>query len=53
MMGGFIIAGFTAWPLSTDYDAWLIKTDSNGAMEWDRKFGGTDGEGGGVCDTDG
>jgi len=48
--GGFIIAGNTK---STDKDAnanagendiWLIKTDANGNMTWQKSFGGTDRE---------
>jgi hypothetical protein len=48
--GGYIIVGSTAYfsngelPFS---DIWLIKTDSNGNMEWDKRFGssGYDGSG--------
>jgi len=41
--GGYIILG-TSWiPDETDsYDVWLIKTDSDGEMLWDKKYHGTD-----------
>lgn len=41
---GFIIGGFFHWP-SNNYDMWLVKTDSTGQMEWERKYGGPDVEG--------
>ena len=42
--GGYIVAG-EKWILSTsEYDVWLMKTDSNGNMEWNKSFdwGGND-----------
>ena len=40
--GGYILAGWTR-PYDTDYyDAWLIKTDTNGNKQWDKTFGGSD-----------
>ena len=38
--GGFIIAG--AGILAESWDGWLIKTDSDGFIEWDTTFGGSD-----------
>ena len=45
--GGYAIAG--AWDYSSLWefnnfmggDFWLVKTDADGVMEWDRKYGGT------------
>jgi hypothetical protein len=38
--GGYLIIG--SWNTGFFGDAWLIKTDSNGNMIWDRTFGGAD-----------
>ena len=46
--GGFIIIGYTASYGSGGNDAWLIKTDSNGNIEWDETYGGEANEEG-VC----
>jgi hypothetical protein len=38
--GGFVIAGGTSLTFKGDQDAQLIKTDSNGTMQWRRFYGG-------------
>jgi hypothetical protein len=40
--GGYAFAGqTTSYDPHYNRDAWLVKTDSNGTLEWERKFGGT------------
>lgn len=41
--GGYLILG-TSWirDETNSYDIWLIKTDCNGEMLWDKKYHGTD-----------
>jgi len=36
--GGYIIAGFTSGE-SFDYEAYMVKTDSDGTVEWTKTFG--------------
>lgn len=38
--GGYLFAGETAYPGVDDTDAWLVKTDADGAVAWSRTFGG-------------
>ena len=38
--GGYIIVGYTTSYGSGDYDVYLVKTDSNGGLQWERTFDG-------------
>jgi len=42
--GGYVVLGFTVSFGSGQKDVWLIKTDAQGIMQWDKTFGGTAGE---------
>lgn len=43
--GGFVIVGYSARSsASNSHDFWIVKTDSNGDMQWNRTYGGTDNE---------
>ena len=39
--GGYIVAGYSSDSVHSGKDLWLIKTDSNGVVEWRRTFGGS------------
>lgn len=39
---GYIITGYIFTYSTQNYDAWFIKTDSNGTKEWDNTFGDID-----------
>ncbi len=39
--GGYVFVGFTYSYRWGGSDAWLIKTDTNGNLQWNKRFGGT------------
>jgi hypothetical protein len=46
--GGYILIGYTASYGVGNYDMWVIKTNTEGVMEWDATYGGSEIEEG-VC----
>jgi len=42
--GGFIVAGQTYFYGAGDEDFWILKLDSNGGIQWQKKYGGGNGE---------
>ena len=39
--GGYALAGFTNSSGNGGYDVWMVKADGNGAMQWNKTYGGT------------
>ncbi len=39
--GGFVVCGSSTSFGAGQYDAWVVKTDSSGNMEWNQTYGGT------------
>jgi len=39
---GYILLGYTASFITKRFDVWLVKTDANGNIEWERTFGGSE-----------
>jgi hypothetical protein len=42
--GGYALAGRTGSSVVGPYDSWLVKTDADGNMQWNRTYGGTNWE---------
>jgi len=42
--GGYALAGKSNSTSGSEYEFWLVKTDAMGNMEWNRTYGGADGD---------
>ncbi len=40
--GGYIVAGYTYPLCASDWDAWVIKLDARGNVQWQKTYGGKD-----------
>jgi hypothetical protein len=43
--GGFVLVGNTKSFSAGSYDIWMVKTDTNGQLEWNNSFGGIESDG--------
>ena len=42
--GGYIVAGYTSSYGAGDFDIWILKLTSDGSIEWQKTYGGTESE---------
>ncbi len=50
--GGYIVAGYTDTFGASDFDAWIIKLDAKGNVQWHKIYGGEDNDVGLLHPTD-